>query len=83
MTLRPRPKYHTARSDAMRPRPRACARPAARRLHMHRVAAGAPDCGALAGAPDRGAPAGAPDRGAVHLHAHTATGVNPARHADF
>ena len=27
----------------------------------------------------RGAPAGAPDRGAVHLHAHTATGVNPPR----
>ena len=44
------------------------------------ASAGAPDCGALAGAPDRGAPAGAPDRGAVHLHAHTATGVNPARH---
>ena len=39
------------------------------------ASAGAPDCGALAGAPDRGAPAGAPDRGAVHLHAHTATGV--------
>jgi hypothetical protein len=36
-------------------------------------------CTASAGAPDRGAPAGAPDRGAVHLHAHTATGVNPAR----
>ena len=64
-------------------RGRACARPAARRLHMHRVAAGAPDRGALAGAPDSGAPAGEPDRGAVHLHAHTATGVNPARHADF
>ena len=25
------------------------------------------------------APAGAPDRGAVHLHTHTATGVNPPR----
>ena len=50
---------------------------------MHRLPAGAPDRGALAGAPDSGAPAGEPDRGAVHLHAHTATGVNPARHADF
>ena len=74
MTLRPRPKHHTA-ARARAPQRGACTCTASAC-----ASAGAPDCGALAGAPDRGALAGAPDRSAVHLHAHTATGVNPARH---
>ena len=76
MTLRPRPKYHTARDI-----PGARDAPAAARTRAPQRGA----CTASAGAPDRGALAGAPDRSAVHLHAHTATGVNPARatRADF
>jgi hypothetical protein len=79
MTLRPRPKYHTARDiPGARDAP-AAARTRAPQRGACTASASAPDCGALAGAPDRGALAGAPDRGAVHLHTHTATGVNPPR----
>ena len=70
MTLRPRPKYHTARDIPARDAP-AAARTRAPQRGACTASASAPDCGALAGAPDRSA---------VHLHAHTATGVNPARH---
>ena len=59
----------------MRPRPRR-ARARAPQRGACTASASAPDCGALAGAPDRGA---------VHLHAHTATGVKPRapRGCDF